>query len=84
MSDHAAHVAPDRFHEDELLRDRVIAALREDALGIDISVHEATVILAGTVEDDALRDELDTRAFLVPGVKAVENRLQIVNATGVA
>jgi osmotically-inducible protein OsmY len=64
------------------LRERIEKALRRDAeieaQGITVSVSDGTVTLEGKVHSYAERRAVENAAWAAPGVKRVEDRLQVV------
>lgn len=74
-------VVPSRTYEDELIADRIEAALARDIHGdagiIDVRVDGGRVTLAGTVPDLRAFRTAQTIAETTPGVVAVDNDLEI-------
>jgi|SRR5580704_16863393 hypothetical protein len=60
---------------DEQVREMVVAALRDDASGIEISVSRGAVTLVGHVDGDDEKQRIDDLVRRVPGVEAVDNQL---------
>jgi osmotically-inducible protein OsmY len=60
---------------DERVREMVVAALRDDASGIEITVARGTVTLVGHVAGDDEKQRIDDLVRRVSGVEAVDNQL---------
>jgi hypothetical protein len=76
MADEKAVVRPESTPDDRL-REMVVAALRDDGSGLDVTVAAGVVTLAGSVDDDVVRHRIEDRARRVPGVKAIHNELGV-------
>ena len=53
----------------------VVAALRDDASGIEIRVARGAVVLVGHVAGDDDKQRIEDLVRRVPGVEAVDNQL---------
>lgn len=62
---------------DDRVREMVIAALRDNASGLGVTVAAGTVTLAGSVADDVVRRRVEDLVRRVPGVKAIHNELGV-------
>ncbi len=60
---------------DEQVREMVVAALRDGASGIEITVARGAVTLVGHVDGDDEKQRIDDLVRRVPGVEAVNNQL---------
>lgn len=76
----------DAAASDPVLRERVIAELRQHAWGgidrVTIVVADAVVYLEGFTSDESFRSALRVAAENVPGVKGVCDHLEYFNANG--
>lgn len=71
---------------DASLRDEILERLDDtdlpDAGDLDVQVRDGVVMLAGGVEDDAVRDAIEACVADVAGVREVENRLVVRTVEG--